>query len=493
MRSRRWLACEWTVRSIKDLPGPPRLPVLGNAHQVRTSTLHSVAERWCERYGPVFRFDLGPRRIVCIGELETINAVLRDRPQGFRRWRELKERSDEGGMSGVFVAEGDEWRRQRRLAVTALNSNHLSRYFHIVRTSTERLYRRLKDEALHGRPFDIAQELASYTVDITSALAFGHDLNTLERRNNQLQEHIQRVIQTGGRRLVAPVPYWRWIPLPADRVANRSLEAVRRAVEQFIEQARARRAANPQLDAAPENFLEAMLAAQASDGTFTDDEIIGNTFTMLLAGEDTTAHTMAWTVWWLARTPQVQMRCAQEATAVLNEDRFALAHETTEQLRYCEAVLRESLRLKPVAPFISAEPLADTTLAGTHIPAGTRLLLLTRYATMRGGGFERAAEFDPQRWLDRASDSAPAEHDPRAFLPFGAGPRFCPGRNLALLESKCALAMIARNFDVTLDQSQGPVSERLVFTMVPQGLRVRLHERGLAERGRDAPSAVASR
>jgi cytochrome P450 len=449
---------------------------LGNAHQVRPSTLHSVAEDWCGRYGPVFRFNLGPRRVVCIGGIETINAILRDRPEGYRRWHELKEGSDETGLAGVFVAEGDEWRHQRRLVVTALNSNHLNRYFHIVRTSTERLYRRLKEVAQGGAPLDIGPELTSYTVDITSALAFGHDLNTLERRDNELQGHIQRVIQASGRRLGMPVPYWRWVRLPADRAANRSLAEIRRAVEQFIEQARARIAERPQLRDAPENFLEGMLAAQETDGAFTDDEIIGNTFTLLLAGEDTTAHTIAWTIWFLSSRQEIQARCADEAEGVLGGNPCPVAYETVERLQYGEAVLRESMRLKPVAPVIGVEPLADTTIAGTHIRAGTRLMLLTRHASIHGGGFEHAPAFDPERWL--ADDDAPrATHDAKAFLPFGAGPRFCPGRNLAFLESKSAMAMIARNFEVELDDSDGPVNEQLSFTMVPQGLRVRLHER----------------
>jgi cytochrome P450 len=465
-----------TARSIADLPGPPRLPLLGNAHQVRPSTLHSVAEEWCGHYGPVFRFNLGPRRLVCIGDIETINAVLRDRPEGYRRWRELKEGSDETGLSGVFVAEGDEWRRQRRLAVTALNSNHLNRYFHIVRTSTERLHRRLKEVAQDGAALDIGQELTSYTVDITSALAFGHDLNTLERRDNELQGHIQRVIQISGRRLGMPVPYWRWVRLPADRAADRSLAEIRRAVEQFIEQARARMAERPELRDAPENFLEGMLAAQETDGAFTDDEIIGNTFTLLLAGEDTTAHTMAWTIWFLAGRPEIQARCADETDEVLGDDRFPVAYETVERLNYGEAVLRESMRLKPVAPVIGVEPLADTTLAGTHIPAGTRLMLLTRHASIHGGGFERASDFDPERWMADGDEGRPA-HDPKTFLPFGAGPRFCPGRNLAFLEAKSAMAMIARNFEVELDDSNGAVNEQFSFTMIPRGLRVRLRER----------------
>ena len=465
------------TRTLADLPGPPRLPVLGNAHQIKVAQLHSIAESWCDRYGPLFRFDLGPRRFVGVGDLGEINAILRDRPEGFRRWSELKEGSDEIGLSGVFVAEGDEWRHQRRLAVTALNSNHLQRYFHVVRTTTERLYHRLARAAREGRTLDIQQELTSYTVDVTSMLAFGHDLNTLERGDNELQGHIERVIQTSGRRLGMPVRYWRWIRLPSDRAVDRSLEEIRGAVVRFIEQARSRMAAQPQLREAPENFLEGMLAAQETDGGFTDDEIVGNTFTMLLAGEDTTAHTMAWTIWFLARGAEIQRQWAREAAEVLGDHRVPADYDTVELLHYGEAVLREAMRLKPVGPFIGVEPLEDTTIADARIPAGTRLVLLTRHATLRA--VERGHEFDPRRWLKDDDDGGGTggEPDQRSFLAFGAGPRFCPGRNLAFLESKTALAMIARCFELELDTSGGPVTEVFGFTTTPKGLRVRVRVR----------------
>jgi cytochrome P450 len=439
---------------------------------MRTKQLHLIVEEWCDRYGPVFRFGLGPRRIVGIGDLDEINAILRDRPDGFRRWRELKEGSDETGLSGVFVAEGDEWRHQRRLAVTALNSNHLQRYFHVVSTICERLLGRLRIAARERRAIDIQQELTSYTVDVTSLLAFGHDLNTLERRDNELQGHIQRVVQISGRRLGMPVPYWRWVRLPADRAADRSLEEIRGAVIAFIEQARERIRARPRLLEAPENFLEGMLAAQQTEGGFSDEEIIGNTFTMLLAGEDTTAHTIAWTLWFLASRPEHQSRLAREALEVLGEHQSPVDYETIDSLSYCEAVLREAMRLKPVAPVIGMEPLADTTIAATPIPAGTRLLLLTRYASLKA--VEQGDRFDPGRWLEPANGQRGAP-DQKSFLPFGAGPRFCPGRNLAFLESKTALAMIARNFEMELDG--GPVTELFGFTTIPSGLRVRLRER----------------
>jgi cytochrome P450 len=467
------------TRSIDDLPGPRGLPLLGNVHEVRPSTLHSVAEGWCDRYGPIFRFRLGPRSVVCLAYLDAINAILRDRPNGYRRDRALKQNFDASGISGVFVAEGDEWRRQRRLTVTALNSNHLNRYFHIVHASTERLHQRFKELTHFRQGFDVGRELTSYAVDITSALAFGSSLDTLERRSSMLQEHIQRVFQINGRRLVMPVPYWRWVRLPADRAADRSAAVIRHAVERFIEQTRARIAEEPQLRDEPENFLQSMVAAQEAEGTFTDDEIIGNTFTLLLAGEDTTAHTMAWTLWLLASNPDVQTRWAQEADAVLGDQQLPSTFESVGSFRFGEAVLRESMRLKPVAPAIGLEPLEDATVMDTHLPAKTPVLLLTRHASLHGGGFEDANEFDPDRWMADGEDGS-AARDQKAFLPFGAGPRFCPGRNLAFLESKSAMAMIARNFEVELDESAGPVTERLSFTMVPNALRVRVRERARA-------------
>ena len=117
------------------------------------------------------------------------------------------------------------------------------------------------------------------------------------------------------------------------------------------------------------------------------------------------------------------------------------------------------MRLKAVAPGLFVEPLADTEIAGIGVPAATKLILLTRQRV------DSTSAADARRALTRARE----QPDQKAFLAFGAGPRFCPGRNLAFLESTSAMAMIARNFEVTLDPSGGPVTEHLSFTMVPQG------------------------
>jgi len=464
-------AAPLALRSIDDLPGPRGLPALGNALQAPTSRIHLVAEKWCREYGPIFRFDLGPRRIVGIGDAPTINDILRRRPHEFRRWREIESVATETGSSGVFAAEGADWQRQRRLAVTALNSNHLHRYFDVISRAAERLHTRLAAAAAHGIPVVIEREFKTFTLDVTTALAFGVD-TAIDAAGADLRADIDRVFDGYSRRVGAPVPYWRWITLPADRELDRSVARLRTAVAAYIELARGRMRARPELREHPENFLEGMIAAQ-TEGRYSEDEIFGNTFTMLLAGVDTTSLTLAWATWLLARHPDVQQRLAHEAREVLGDAAAPADYETTAQLGYGDAVIREALRLKPAASFIVAESVRDAVIGDVHVPAGTRLLLLTRYAAIQAHHFDRPGAFDPDRWIGEPSGT----HDTKAFLAFGAGPRFCPGRNLALLEAKTALATIARNFEVTLDPTAGPVTERFAFTTAPAGLRVHLRPR----------------
>ena len=307
------------MTAIAELPGPRGLPGLGNAHQIRPDRLHVMIEQWGRRYGPVFRFSMGSRAVVGFTAPDAINAILRERPDGYRRWREVESVADEMGIVGPFTSEGADWRRQRRLAVTALNTNHLRSYFDVIRVATERLHARL--EAKQGQEIEILEDFMAYSVDVTSALAFGKDLNTLEHGDGELERHIGRVFEMLSRRILAPVPYWRYVKPPADRAAEHSLEVLREAIAGFIADARARMDARPELLEAPENFLESMLARPE----YSDADVAGNVFTMLLAGEDTTANTLAWATYILGQDPASQRRLATEADATLGRRPHATA------------------------------------------------------------------------------------------------------------------------------------------------------------------------
>ena len=437
---------EAATRTVADLPGPGGLPGAGNALQIKADRLHLKLEEWARAHGPIFRFAIGRRTVVVFGEADPINAMLRERPDGFRRWTEIESVFRELGIHGVFSSEGADWKRQRRLAITALNTNHLHRYYEIIRTCTERLHGVLEAAARAGEPYDLQAAFRGYTADITAWLAFGYDLNTLERET-ELQQHLGRVLPLVSRRISAPFAYWRIVTPPKDRAALRSLAALHVAVGQFIGQARGRLAAHP--GEPPRNFLESMLLAEEA---YTDEEVFGNVLTMLLAGEDTTAHSLAWTSWYMASSPALQEFLSTEAHDILKQDTHAPDAQTADRFEHAEATLRETIRKKSPTPLLFLEPLHDTTVAGVALPKGTRVIGLSRYAE---------------------ADTA----DEKRQLAFGAGPRFCPGRNLAMLEARSALAMLARNFELSLPPNAPEVEERFGFTMSAHGLRVLLRAR----------------
>jgi cytochrome P450 len=132
-------------------------------------------------------------------------------------------------------------------------------------------------------------------------------------------------------------------------------------------------------------------------------------------------------------------------------------------------VVNETMRLKPVAPILGLEPIRDVQVGDIEIPKGTVIALLTRYQALLDGGSATAHTFDPDRWLSGAD--AATRHR-AGFVPFGSGPRLCPGRSLALLEIRCAVAMMCRNFRLSESEGIAPVEEVFAFTMMPSNLRI---------------------
>jgi cytochrome P450 len=133
------------------------------------------------------------------------------------------------------------------------------------------------------------------------------------------------------------------------------------------------------------------------------------------------------------------------------------------------------MRLKPVAPVIVFEANRDTAIGGVFIPSGTLLMLLTRPGCMDERNFDHADGFQPERWLEKRS----AANNRKASMPFGAGPRMCPGRYLALEEMKMLTSMLVHNFNIkevtTPDGTE--VQERLAFTLAPVNMLARLEKR----------------
>ncbi|MFM1989646.1 MAG: hypothetical protein RJA99_2603 [Pseudomonadota bacterium] len=474
-------------RPVGALPGPRGLPLIGSLHRWDPSRAHLILEQWAREHGPIYRLRLGPQPLVVISDADATMTVLRDRPHDFRRHFAVRPIFREMGIDGLFSAEGDDWRRQRPLVMRALDPTHLKRFFPTVVVATERLHARWLAAAAAGAPVDLRDDLTRYTVDVTCSLAFGTDVATLARDDiDPLQPHLDRIFSGIARRINSLWPTWRWFRTRADREIERSLAVAGHAVQGFIANARAEMAQDPSLKAAPQNLLQALLAAN-EDAKLSDAELRGNVMTLLLAGEDTTANTIAWALHLLSLHPDVRRAARTEAIEALAAEREGAPrpvalHEfdSTRGLPLIEGVVLEALRLKPVAPLNMFVAVRDTVLMGTRIPPRTLVCVLKRPPATDPRHFPDADAFRPQRWLAGAAAASGAGSQSaavggggrRAFVPFGGGPRFCPGRYLALLEAKMVLATTLASFE--LEPTGEPVGETMGMTMQPRGLKVLL-------------------
>ncbi|MGB1880308.1 MAG: cytochrome P450, partial [Gammaproteobacteria bacterium] len=261
-------------RPYEELPGPPTLPLIGNAHQIRFAQLHRILERWADDYGPLYRFKLGPRRLVAVSDPEVIKRLHRERPDVFRRTRSVESASAEMHINGVFSSEGEDWRRQRKIVTLALNTAHLKPFYPKLLRTTERLLKRWSEAADKGITLDLCRELMRYTVDVTTQLAFGIDFNTLETDGPVIQHNLDKVFPALNVRVNAPFPYWRYFRLRKDRELDAALEDLESQVNEIIADVRRRMQQDPALFESPTNFLEAMLAAKESEGmSFSDADV----------------------------------------------------------------------------------------------------------------------------------------------------------------------------------------------------------------------------
>ena len=465
------------LRAISELPGPRGSPLLGNLLQLNTGRMHTILDKWASEFGPMYRYRVANRNALVVADAALINEVLRNRPDGFQRGKRMQAIVLELGVDGVFNAEGAKWRRQRKLAMLALNTNHLREFFTRLEVVTARLQRRWQRAAAAGQTVDASADLRRFTVDVTSSLAFATDLNTLETDGDVIQKHLDKVFPAVARRLFSFIPYWRWFKLPADRELDVAVKQVQQLVNKLVADARQRVATDKASDKTPGNLLDAMVAAQGDDSAvFTDSEVVGNALTMLLAGEDTTSNTLAWMMHLMTEHPAVQGSMQEEADRVLGAAHWPPDYASTGELHYIEAVAHETMRHKPVAPFLWLEPAEDAVIGDVHVPKGTPVNVLTGHVAMAADNFADPRSFRPERWLQAAGRSSDG-HNTQAFLPFGAGPRFCPGRHLAMLEIKMVAAMLCRNFKISRAPDSPPTDEVFSFTMMPSSVRVRLRQR----------------
>ncbi|MFB9687527.1 cytochrome P450 [Amycolatopsis plumensis] len=446
-------------------PGPPRRATLRLLKQLFTDRLALMGDS-AEVYGDVVRIAIGPKAMYLVNHPDLAKHVLADNAANYHKGIGLQEARRALG-DGLLTSDGETWREQRRTIQPVFQPKRISRQAAVVAAEVDALIQRL---AAHDGPVEILHEMTGLTLGVLGKTLLDAELGGYETLGHSF-EAVQDQAMFEAVTLSA-IP--QWVPLKKQLHFRTARDDLRRIADELVEQ----RLANPVENG--EDVLSRLIESGSAQGASRErmrDELI----TLLLAGHETTASTLGWAFHLIDEHPEVGERLHAEAVEVLG-DRLP-EHEDLRRLTYTAAVVEEVMRLYPPVWLLPRVAQADDEIGGYHVPAGSDVVVVP-YTLHRHPGFWTDPErFDPGRF-DPAN---PAGRPPRyAYIPFGAGPRFCIGNSLGVMEAVFVLAMAAR--DLVLRKVPGKVvdPEAMLSLRVRGGLPMTVHRR---ERVRRAEAA----
>jgi cytochrome P450 len=396
-------------------------------------------------------------RVLVLNDPKAIRHVLLDNAQNYIKDDLQRRVLAPGEGEGLISAEGDSWRHLRRTLAPMFSPRNVAGFAPVMNEAAMRVVRRLTRR--EGRVIDMSIEMTRVTLDVLERTIFTQGL---DRDPDALGRAITDLFSAIGP--VDPLDVLKmpdWIP----RIGRiRSRPATRFFGEIVSEITKARRAQIAAGGDVPRDILTLLLEARDPEsGEPLDEPSIGaNIVGFIGAGHETTANTLAWTLYLLSQSSEVLDRLRAEIDEVVGEGDVEASH--LPKLVYTRAVLDESMRLYPPAPFLSREPLKEDRIAGIRVPKGTLVAIapwvLHRHKTL----WEDPDIFDPDRFLSPNREKI----DRFAYLPFGAGPRVCIGQSFAMQEAMIVLARIVQS--VSFSMVPGHVVRPLQrVTLRPEG------------------------
>jgi len=441
-----------TLASLPTLPG---LPLVGHAFAFARDPLGLVDQ--LRDFGPIVPIRLGSFQLAFVREPALIEEAMVRRKDHLRKDRVTRRLSQVLGQ-GLLTSEGEPWQRNRRLIAPVFGPRQMAPLASVMADCSRTFAASLPEGVVDLRP-----RLMSLTLDIVVRTLFDPSLHGAV---GHLGAHVDRMVEAAGQEadgLAAFLPLW--VPLPSRRTLAReraALDAI------FFDLVRRRRAAGE----GGSDLLGRLLSARDDDGTaLSDEQLRDELVTLFIAGHETTAVQLSWTLHLLAHHRDVQEALVAEQRAVLG-DREAEAADLG-RLPLQEAVLSESLRLYPPAWILGREVVTPFELGGVHIPAGTELdfspWLLHRDARF----WPDPLAFRPARWQNGEAEAAPRQ----AYFPFGVGNRSCVGQSFARLEAGLALATLLRRWSFA-PGDRGPAVPSPAITLRPKdGLYLEIRRR----------------
>lgn len=466
------------TKKIKDLPSPKGNIILGHLKKFNVSNKHQVLENWVKECGELFKMNFIGKKIIVSANSELNAEILKQRPYKFRRFSKIDEILTEMGVSGVFNAEGKKWEKHRKPTSEALNLKKIKSFYPTITKVTQQLIHNWETYLNENTIIDVQKELSKFSIDITTAIAFGYELNTLKNKDNNFQKHLERIFPMINERITAPIPLWRIYQQKKDKELKKSIKEIEKIIYKFITEAKIRLEKSPKLKEKPSNFLEALLVEQENKNQFSDYEIYGNVFSILLAGEDTTSNSISWAIYYLAQHPEIVRKIRKEAEEVYKNNEIPLTPKELQKLKYANAVAQETIRLKPVTPNLYLQANENVEINGIDIPKDTTIMLQNKVAQTSEKFFTNSTAFEPERWIKNQCPIH-VNHRPEKMKAFGGGARFCPGMNLAMFEMTIAISTICKKFDFELTVKAKNVKEEFAFTMFPKNLYIKLKEKSI--------------
>ncbi len=417
----------------------PGLPVLGVAIPMRLRPL-AVLDDAAARFGNAFRMKLGPYHATVIREPADVKRVMVDHVANYTKQTRGYQKSRLVLGEGLVTSEGELWQRQRRIASPAMHrskvASHAATMVEQTRLMLDRWQRSAEAAERTAPPggarVDVFDELMRCTLEIAlrTLLGAGHadqhdDLPALGRAVTILLDQTNKLITN-------PFSPPMWVPLPSHVRFSRALKYV----DDFIYSAIHRRRAAGDTDAAFD-VLSMLLAARSESGeSMSDRQVRDEAVTMMIAGHETTANALTWSLYLLGTHKDILARARQAAFEAVGGR--TPTFDDLPRLGYLRQVIDEAMRLYPPAWALGRCAMNDDTLSGFHVPGGS-YVLVSPYLTHRHPGvWPDPLRFDPDRFSPERAGAIPKY----AHIPFGAGPRFCIGAGFAATQAVLMLTTI---------------------------------------------------
>ena len=440
------------------LPGPPRgetLSILLRMARNRLEVMTDVSAR----YGDAVKLRLGPKTMYFFNHPDSAKHVLADNASNYHKGIGLVHARRALG-DGLLTSEGDLWKKQRKTIQPVFQAKRINRQLGAVAEEAELLTARLRVHAGQG-VVDVRKMMTELTLGVLGRTLLDSDLGEFK----SIGEDFEVVQDQAIFEMMSLNSVPSWVPLPQQlrfRKARRSLDGI-------VDHLAADRAAHPTAEG--DDVLSQLIksTSQEQDPKVARARMRDELVTLLLAGHETTASTLSWAFLLIDRHPEVRRRLHEEAVQVLGSGPLTLAD--MHQLTYTTQVLEEVMRLYPPVWILPRLAQQDDEIAGYHVPAGADVLICPYTLHRHPDFWEDPERFDPERFAPSRSD----RRSRYAYIPFGAGPRFCVGNSLGMMEATIVLATVMRDLRLTSVPGHQAIPEPMLTLRIRGGLPMAVH------------------